>query len=486
MRLPPVSKFSVISLLILSTTVAFYRYYTYFLIVSHVNGLKKESNYSQEEIDSGKAFPNEPSLRIPRPDDIYVPLLTLVPPSGTGWSLSTKASEGSKEGSNEGGDGQTETAVLETNGVIFYPWVLITSSLVETNLVSCLLATVTLIYGGRYCENIWGSTELARFLIIMTAVPNLIAYVFLSVMHWLVYRNRSVEDDPSLDSFKETVCGTTAVVAAFLVAFKQLVPEHMIVMFKGRIRLRVKRLPFLFVTSNTLAGILGYDLFAYMAWIGFLTSWIYLRFIRISYADPLLPFSLGSMSPAAASSPSASSPSNQGTSFFSNPPSTAAGIKVRGDASDSFAMATFFPEPFSLIVEAISDHMFRALVNLRILKPFTPEEVDNANARALARLVPGGISAPSSRTFHRAYQHQSPPNLTHSSLPRHYDNKFPRSSTRAEAERRRSLALRALGQDPLGPPASSSSSSSTVPVQPPAPLSAPNPAVLPAPRAGKD
>jgi hypothetical protein len=83
-----------------------------------------------------------------------------------------------------------------------------------------------------------------------------------------------------------TICGGVALQAGFLVAFKQLVPEHTVTLFKGIVKVRVKHFPSLFLLVNTLSGpIFGTDVAAILAWLGFLSSWTYLRFYKRSFPD---------------------------------------------------------------------------------------------------------------------------------------------------------------------------------------------------------
>lgn len=63
---------------------------------------------------------------------------------------------------------------------IYYPWVYLTSSLAEQNIVSLLIAGATILYGGKYLERAWGSKEFGIFLLVVALIPNVtsaIAYV---------------------------------------------------------------------------------------------------------------------------------------------------------------------------------------------------------------------------------------------------------------------------------------------------------------------
>jgi hypothetical protein len=183
-----------------------------------------------------------------------------------------------------------------------------------------------------------------------------------------------------------TISGGVAIQSAFLVAFKQLVPEHTVSLLKGLLKMRVKHFPAVFLAANTVAGlILGTETAMFLSWFSFLTSWAYLRFYRVS---PLM----------------MSSTTNDAES-------------VRGDASDTFAFSYFFPEPIHGPVAKVSDQIYDLLVSLRICTPFSAEDVEVGNEQAMAR-AEGGLPQ------------------TRGSV----------GSRREEAERRRALALKALDQ----------------------------------------
>lgn len=97
--------------------------------------------------------------------------------------------------------------------------------------------------------------------------------------------SRSISHSNQLDSFT-TICGGVALQAGFLVAFKQLVPEYTVTIFKGIVKIRVKHFPAIFLLVNTLSGpIFGTDVAAVLAWLGFLSGWTYLRFYKRSFPD---------------------------------------------------------------------------------------------------------------------------------------------------------------------------------------------------------
>ena len=86
-------------------------------------------------------------------------------------------------------------------------------------------------FASRYLERVWGSTELLRFVGIVTVLSNIITFGFA----WLVYLViGSVE--ACWDSAFRGTCGLQA---GFLVAFTQLIPEHQVQVF-GKLKLKVK------------------------------------------------------------------------------------------------------------------------------------------------------------------------------------------------------------------------------------------------------
>lgn len=184
-----------------------------------------------------------------------------------------------------------------------------------------------------------------------------------------------------------SIAGTIPLQIGFLVAFSQLVPAHTVTLFRGILSLRVPRFPLLYlglVLILALTPLLTLASFL-LAVFGFLTSWTYLRFYKTVFPDldsSQTPYSL------------------------------------RGDASETFAFAEFFPGPVKPLVAAVADQVFNVLVAMRLCTPFSAAEVSAA----------GGGSGGAYHNHHGNHRGAAP------------------GSARAEAERRRALALKALDQ----------------------------------------
>ncbi|KAI9055837.1 hypothetical protein LZ554_000776 [Drepanopeziza brunnea f. sp. 'monogermtubi'] len=250
---------------------------------------------------------------------------------------------------------------------LMYPWTFITTTLVENNVFTLGIAGLTIFYGGRYLERAWTSAEFAKFLLITALIPNILSFGLLVLLFAMTGDMRWT---------LTTVNGTIPLQISFLVAFSQLVPAHTVTLFRGIVSMRVPRFPLLHTLTVFLLSLT--PLFTAASFLlvtsAFLTSWTYLRFYKAALPDL---------------------DTNQAS--------------LRGDASESFAFAEFFPDAVKPIVAGLSDQIYNVLVSLRICTPFSAADV----------------SASRGDTF---VQRGTP------------------GSARQEAERRRALALKELDQ----------------------------------------
>lgn len=135
--------------------------------------------------------------------------------------------------------------------------------------------------------------------------------------------------------------------------------------------------------------LLGTDTALWLSLFGFLTSWIYLRFFRITEMT-------------------SSATGGEGST-------------MKGDASDTFAFVAFFPDAMHPFLSPVCDGIYATLVQLRLCSPFSDEAIEAGNESAASRSE---------------------------GLPSIMDGRGGGSGggRRAEAERRRALALKALDQ----------------------------------------
>ena len=285
---------------------------------------------------------------------------------------------------------------------LFTPWVYFTATYSEQNVATILIAGATILYGGKYLERAWGSREFGKFILLVTLLPNFVASLIYVLLFAISQNDNLAYVLPLNHLFRRftvlrspfyslvVIQGSVALQAAFLVAFKQLVPEHTVTLLKGAVKFRVKHFPSVFLAANTLSGIvLGTDTALVLAWVGFMTSWTYLRFYK---RQPDLS--------------TAATGNNQ----------------LRGDASETFTFASFWPDTIQPPVAAIADGVYNALVAVRLCTPFTAEDVEFGNEQATAR-GEGGL-----------------PNILNHGVGKAGRNK------QEDAERRRALALKELDQ----------------------------------------
>ncbi|KAK2744033.1 hypothetical protein FQN57_004486 [Myotisia sp. PD_48] len=265
---------------------------------------------------------------------------------------------------------------------IVYPWTLLTATFVEQNIFTVLINGATIFYGGKYLERAWGSREFGKFILIIALTSN-------TVMAFLYIVTYAIRPHPGISN--KGISGGVAIQAAFLVAFKQLVPEHTVTILRGIVKMRVKHFPALFLLFNAIGGLLlGTDVAFHLSWLGVLISWTFLRFYKRQ-------------------------PDLSGTS------TTRLGLK--GDASETFAFACFFPDAIQPPIAFISDSIFTILVSIRVCTPFSADDIACGNEQALAR---GEAGLPS--------------------LLNNVGRGGAKSGKREEAERRRAIALKALDQ----------------------------------------
>lgn len=163
-------------------------------------------------------------------------------------------------------------------------------------------------------------------------------------------------------------------------------------MLRGVVKIRVKHFPAMFLITHTLSGlVLGTDTALVLAWLGFFTSWTYLRFYKTQLDV-------------------------SGTST--------GGVKIRGDASETFAFAYFWPDVIQPPIAVVADSLYNALIALHVCTPFSAEAVESSNEEATAR---------SEGTL---------PSLLNPGSRRGGGG----GGKREEAERRRALALKVLDQ----------------------------------------
>lgn len=242
----------------------------------------------------------------------------------------------------------------------YYPWTIATATFVEQNIFTVLLNAATIFYGGKYLERAWGSREFSKFIAVVAVIPCVVTIPIYLVWGGITGSSsrrygthpRNPTELTQTNSLTQ-ICGGVSIQASFLVAFKQLVPEHTVTVFQGIIKMRVKHFPALFLLLNTISGLaIGTDTATVLAWLGLLASWTYLRFYKRQ-------------------------PDLTGTS--------SAGTGIKGDASETFAFACLFPDVMQPPIAFVADQIYALLVAVRILTPFSADDIASGNEQVLAR-----------------------------------------------------------------------------------------------------
>ncbi|KAF9900200.1 hypothetical protein EC991_007785 [Linnemannia zychae] len=244
----------------------------------------------------------------------------------------------------------------------YHFWTFATASFFERNIFMYAINMAILLGCGKYLERAWGSRELFKYLAI-TSVGTMIGIYFTCLFEYIVRSNDSLLYDTQ-------AYGLTGVIAGFLIGFKQLVPEHLVTLW-GIFSIRVKALPLLFAIAMFLGAFVTLtQIELLMAIYGLFISWIYTRFLKVQDG-------------------------------------------IRGDRSETFSFASFFPEFVQPPVKVVSNFFFGILVRLHICSP-------TGYGGSFQYDLENPQMAGMGHTFTRP------------------------GSLRAEAERRRALALKAL------------------------------------------
>jgi len=260
--------------------------------------------------------------------------------------------------------GRTNYLILTPGLVLWRPWTLLTSPFVEVGLIELVISLLFLPLSFRYVERLWGALETTKFILITVVVSNVIA-VFLNVMeHFIIGLD-------GLFLFGMSYRGLMALQAGVLVALTQSIPEHQVLLF-GVLGVRVKRLPMLYVNFSMIMCLIGYQSPYLLIQLGWLTSWVYLRFYKRTGGDVL------------------------------------GGTETWGDRSETFAFVHWFPPILHTPVSLLSNVVYKICTRLGVVKAYGADNYDPLPTNGNFSSLPGGA--------------------------------------RAEAERRRAMALKALDQ----------------------------------------
>ncbi|KAJ1983447.1 hypothetical protein H4R34_001281 [Dimargaris verticillata] len=194
----------------------------------------------------------------------------------------------------------TETVVsylvLYPGLLLTRPWTLLLAHWVETNIVLLIGHAAILAGAGMYLEPRWHWLEFLKFVGGVAVAASGATFLCLLAAYAGSRRITYLYDT--------SIHGLFGVVAGLTVAFKQAIPEHRVVLGnRSWLAFRVNYLTSLYVPFTVaILCLLGLYSYACLVVFGTIAAWVYLRFVKMY----------------------------NGT---------------RGDLSDAFAFATFFPDP---------------------------------------------------------------------------------------------------------------------------------------------
>lgn len=217
-----------------------------------------------------------------------------------------------------------------------FAWNLLSAGYLEQSIFTLIVSVLGILFGGKVLEPIWGSREFFKFVVLVN-FWSLVSTFSLSIILYFATRQENYLYKP--------LSGFHGVLAGFLVAVKQLMPDQEVTVLK----LRAKWVPSVFVLFTTVLGAVAVDAMAFLPFVVFGTysSWVYLRFYQ-RHAD-----------------------SNH-----------------KGDLSGEFSFVTFFPEFSRPIINPIC-LIFEKLFCGRISHP-----EDEGQGHVL-----GGVPLPGSDAF---------------------------------------------------------------------------------------
>eukprot|EP00250_Pteridium_aquilinum_P015019 c22331_g1_i1 orf=209-1162(+) len=150
-----------------------------------------------------------------------------------------------------------------------FAWNLVTAGYLEQSIFTLIVSVLGILFGGKVLEPIWGSREFFKFVVLVN-FWSLTSTFLLSITLYFATTQANYLYKP--------LSGFHGVLAGFLVAVKQLMPDQEVTVLK----LRAKWVPSLFVIFTTLLGTLAVDAMTFLPFVifGTYSSWVYLRFYQ--------------------------------------------------------------------------------------------------------------------------------------------------------------------------------------------------------------
>lgn len=181
-------------------------------------------------------------------------------------------------------------------------WNLITGGLVCTNVVEVLVMIMALLLLARIIEPVYGSTEFLKLILVVDFAASTATFCIAYIIFL------SAPDDRKGRTLYKEFSGFHGLLAALLVAVKQIMPDHEVIL-AGFLRLKAAHFPSVYVLASTvvIAALQSWHCLAFL-YLGTYFAWLYLRFFQHQpetsiMGDPSEDFKFSSFFPAAAAGP---------------------------------------------------------------------------------------------------------------------------------------------------------------------------------------
>ncbi|CCH59655.1 hypothetical protein TBLA_0B08400 [Henningerozyma blattae CBS 6284] len=242
---------------------------------------------------------------------------------------------------------------LSIHNLSAMPFALVLSTLSDIKIWKFLLTGLNLIIGGSFIESNWNSSkEMFKFVFGLGILINIIM-VILSFILSVIFGN---------ERFNSYSDGNHVILVGFTIIYKQLLPETTIFNLKNvsifSKNFRFKLLPIFLLCILTLIESLMKDCTELISvWITFFVCWTYLRFFqKLDLSE-----------------------TNLRQEGHSNPDEDI----IMGDASDTFQLIYFFPDPLKPLLSPIFNFTYYLCCRkMKIIRPFETDDIEKGNSVA--------------------------------------------------------------------------------------------------------
>jgi len=255
---------------------------------------------------------------------------------------------------------------LVPGSVIVKPWQVLTSGLIEGNIIGLILSITGLLFLARIIEPHYGTRSFLKFLLASLAACGTMTFICLTFWYYIItiFENRGNGDHLSQAGYLlyNPICGFQGGLAAMLVAVKQVIPDNEVSLFGGALYFKARHLPTVYILLTSVIALPLHEAAKIIPFVvfGAYSGWLYLRFFN----------------------------------------------ENGGDGSEEFSFASFFPEPLQPVAENVAQRTSK-FTKLGISRGDGSELYNNNNnsstnsSSAILGLLPAADDAAAARRRER-------------------------------------------------------------------------------------